>query len=449
MLSIIRIAYRIKIAERFNKQQIKTLRRKRLNKLLKHVLKRSKFYKDYYSEYGITIDKIDSVALKDIPTINKEIMMENFDDLVCDSRIKRKDVEHFIYNPSTVGKKYRGSYRVMHTSGSTGSTGIFVYGPKDWAVPKAITALRVLKPEFHLGRTRYAFIVATGGHYGGVTLCQEAPRLFYNILPLSIGAPLDEITREIDKFQPNLLVGYASGVHLLAQQQVDGYLNIKPSRVICSGDPLTHKMRHNIREAFGVEPIDFYGACESIVLGANCDTYNSFHLYDDWHCFELADSGGQSGISGYQRNLILTNLYNYTQPLIRYHMSDEIVLDDRQCPCGWPFIQLNDFAGRSEEILCFSTPDGNREYIHPSAIGEFFVPGLRKFQLIQTQPNNLLMRIVVEGDNKQIVSRVNTEMNRILQGKRLEGIVRFETQVAKEIENDPETGKFRLIVPYI
>ena len=35
----------------------------------------------------------------------------------------------------------------------------------------------------------------------------------------------------------------------------------------------------------------------------------------------------------------------------------------------------------------------------------------------------------------------------ILEGKGLEDVVSFEVEVVEEIENDPKTGKFKLIIP--
>jgi len=450
-MSVLKIAgkmYWLRKAERLDRGQIEALRKRRLRRLLKYVLTRSRFYQNYYRRHGITIDNIDQIGLRDIPPIDKEIVMDNFDDLVCNSSIKRKDVERFISDPSTVGKKYRGRYQVIHTSGSTGTIGIFLYSSNEWNLARALIATRVLGLKIHPFRVRHAFVVKLGGHYGGATLCQAAPNLFFKQLAVPIDCPLEEMVRVINDFQPDFLTGYASGLYLLAQQQIKGSINIRPRKVISSAEPLTCEMKQAIVSAFNIQPVDFYAACESIVIGASCDSHQGFHLFDDWHCLEVVDGDGKDVAVGSSGWLILTNLYNYTQPLIRYRMSDKIVLDDEKCLCGRPFVLMKDFVGRSEEMLWFERTDGRRECIHPSTIADFFVPGLEKFQLIQVRPNRLLMKVVVNDGEHDVASRIHRKMWDILRARRLDKVVRFETQVVRQIASDPRTGKFKLIVPF-
>jgi phenylacetate-CoA ligase len=451
-MSIFGLLYKMhhmKKSERLSAQEIKLLREKRLGDLLNHVLAKSKFYRRYYQEHGITIDKVDKVTLRDIPLTDKKIMMEHYDDLVCDPTLKREDLEKFISDPCNRGKKYRNSYQVIHTSGSSGAIGLFVYGANDWDWLRALTVTRVSKTEVNLFRkTRLAFIGATDGHYAGISLTKDAPRLLFDFLPLSVNSPLLEINQKINEFQPDALSGYASGVHLLAEEQISGKVNIRPKRVMCSADPLTSKMRQTIKQAFGIEPINFYGASESIGLAAECDTHGGFHLFDDWHCFEIVDENLEYVEPGKPGRLLLTNLYNYTQPLIRYQLQDEIILEEKPCECGCPFPLIKNIAGRQEEFLWFEKPDGTKEYIHPIVIVEFFVPGLEKLQVIQTGENQLSMKVIIHGSGKEVLSAIDGRMKEILKGKKLEEVVSFDVEVVKKIENDPKTGKFKLIIPF-
>lgn len=439
----------VKNAERLNAQQIRLLQEKRFKDLIKHVLEKSRFYKTYYQEHGITADKVDKITLYDLPTINKKIMMEHYDDFVCDPTLKREDLEKFIGDPSNQGKKYKNSYQVIHTSGSTGTLGLFVYGANDWDWLRAIVLTRVTKTKINfLKKTRLAYIGATDGHYAGISLAQGAPSWFIKLLPLSVNSPLQEINERINHFQPGALSGYASGVYLLAGEQIKGNINIKPQRIMCSADPLTPHMRETIRKAFGVEPINFYAASESVGLAAECDIGGGFHLFDDWHCLEIVDKNLKPVNLGEPGKVLLTNLYNYTQPLIRYQLDDEIILDNKPCLCGCPFSTIKNIAGRQEEFLWFEKSDGKKEYIHPIVIVEFFVPGLEKLQIIQTQKNKFLMKVIVHGNKEDVLSAIRKRMNEILKGKGLEEVVSFEVEVVKEIEIDPKTGKFKLILPF-
>ena len=436
-------------SEQLDPHQVRVLREKRFKDLLRHVLEKSKFYKTYYREHGITIDDTDEIALQDLPTIDKKIMMEHYDDFVCDRVLKREDLEKFIADPSNRGKKFKNSYEVIHTSGSSGTIGLFVYGASDWDMLRAMVLTRVSKTQMKFfSKTKLAYIGATDGQFAGICLVQGAPRLFMDLLPLSINSPFAETCQKINEFQPDALSGYASGVYLLAGEQLKGNISIKPKRVICAADSLTPKMRKTVKEAFEVEPVNFYAASESIGMAAECDANQGFHLFDDWHCFEIVDQDCQPVNPGEPGNLLLTNLYNYTQPLIRYRLDDEIILDDTPCECGCPFPLIKNIAGRQEDFLWFEKSDGSKEYIHPIVIVEFFVPGLEKLQVIQTQKNKLLMKVIIHGDRGEVLPAIRKRMNEILKGKGLEEVVSFEIEVVNEIENDPRTGKFKLVIPF-
>jgi len=439
----------IKKAERLDSRQIGNLQQKRLNKLLKHVLEKSIFYQRYYKQHGIIIDNVDKIALQDLPPIDKKIMMEHFDDLVCDPLIRREDLEKFIGVPSNRGKKYQDSYRVIHTSGSTGTLGLFVYGEDDWDWHRAMVVTRVSRTKINFfKKTKLAYIGAIDGHYAGISIAQSTPRFLFDFLPLSVNSPLQEICNQVNRFQPVVLSGYSSGVYLLAGEQIKGNINIKPQRIVCSADPLTSQMRETIKKAFGIEPVNFFAASESVGMAAECDMNRSFHLFDDWHCFEIVDGNFMQVNPGEPGKVLLTNLYNYTQPLIRYQLMDEITLDEKLCECGSPFSVIKNIAGRQEDFLWFEKPNGEKECIHPIMIVEFFVPGLEKLQVIQTERNRFWMKVVIHGSKEDALSAIHLRMNEILQGKGLEGVVSFEVEVVNEIARDPKTGKFKLIVPF-
>jgi phenylacetate-CoA ligase len=98
--------------------------------------------------------------------------------------------------------------------------------------------------------------------------------------------------------------------------------------------------------------------------------------------------------------------------------------------------------------LWFEKGDGTKEYIHPLVIVEFVVPGLEKLQVVQTQRNRLLMKVIIHGNKEDALSAIRRRMTEILEGKELENVVNFEVEVQGEIPIDSRTGKFKLIIPY-
>jgi phenylacetate-CoA ligase len=438
----------LKKAEYLSPGQLENLQIKRFKNLLRHTLKYSRFYQKYYKKHGINLENIEKISIRDLPTVSKEMMMHHYDDLVCDQFLKRKNLEEFLSRSQEPKEKYRNIYKVIHTSGSSGTISLFVYGPEDWAVIKALVMARVLKPRPHLRRIRVSFIGATDGHYAGVSLASDVPELLARFVPLSINSPLEAIDQKSTAFLPDVLSGYASGIHLLSQEQLKGKISIRPERIICTSDPLTLDMRETITKAFGRPPVNLYAGSESLTMAAECGRHENLHLFTDWHIFEAVDDALRPVAAGTPGNLLLTNLYNYTQPLIRYEMHDEIVINEQPCCCGLPFPTIRNLAGRQEEFLWFDTAAGKRDYLHPIVLVELFVAGLKKFQVIQTQRNEMLMKVIIEGDKDTVLGAIRRRMNEIFLGKKIDTTVKLNLEVVEDIPNDPKTGKYKLIIPF-
>jgi phenylacetate-CoA ligase len=171
-------------------------------------------------------------------------------------------------------------------------------------------------------------------------------------------------------------------------------------------------------------------------------------LFNDWHIFEAVDHDLRPVAAGTPGNLLLTTLYNYTQPLIRYQMNDEVIINEQYCGCGLPFPTIANLAGRQEEFLWFDTVEGKRDYIHPIVLVEFFVPGLRKLQVIQININEMLLKVIIEGDQETVLMAIRQRMHEILRGKGLDKTVKLNLEIVQDIPNDPRTGKFKLIIPF-
>lgn len=435
----------VRKAETLDARQILDLQESRFRSLLKNTFRKSKFYQGFYRQHGITERDLDTVAPEDLPVIDKNIMMENYDDFVTDPTLKQGELERFINEFPSPGANYKKGHSVVHTSGSSGTIGLFVYGPHEWTHSKALALRATGMSHPFWRRKRVAFIAATEGHFASVATFYNLPTFLFKRLPLSISSPIDEICSQINHFQPDVITGYASGLNLLAEEQLAGRIKIAPKEAYCTGDPLTATFRKRVEKAFGVNPVNMYGSSETMTLAGECRQHHRLHLFNDWFSVQVVDENMKPASSG---RVVVTNLYNYTQPLIRYQMNDEIVLSDKPCPCGWPFPVIANLAGRHEEFLWFDQGQGKKDFIHPIVLAEFFVPGLEKFQFVQTSPNGLLMKAVVKGDQHEVVIAIRKKMDEILSGKSLEGSVRFEVEVVDGMRNDAKTGKFRLIVPF-
>jgi phenylacetate-coenzyme A ligase PaaK-like adenylate-forming protein len=89
------------------------------------------------------------------------------------------------------------------------------------------------------------------------------------------------------------------------------------------------------------------------------------HLPDDLHYIEAVDQAGHPVPAGTPAaKLFVTNLYNLTEPLIRYEVTDQLVVLPEPCSCGVAMRRIDHVVGRSDEI--FTYPGGVR--VHPLTI---------------------------------------------------------------------------------
>lgn len=436
--------YKLKRNTVKTREQIKNLQNKKLRKILKYAYENSKYYHRTFEEAGITREQISTLPISAFPTIDKDLLMEHFDDLVTNHDLKQKDIRRFDKEEAVDQIKFKDKYHVVHSSGSTGKPGYFVYDDEAWdqmllGIIRAafwnMTMPEILKLLFK--RPRIVYIAATDGRYGGAMAVSSGIKgVHANQLFLDIKTPLAEWIENLHKFKPNMIIGYPSAIKILGGLLEKGKVQLKVSSVISCGEPLCGKLRDYIEKTFHADVVNIYGASESLVLGVETNHEEGMYLFDDMNYIEVEDG-----------TMYLTSLYNFVQPLIRYKISDQLILKDSDEKCIYPFDKVESILGRNEDIIWFEDKDGNREFLHPLAIEGFCVEGLLDYQFRQIDCGSFEMMIEVsdEGKKNNIQLEMLKNMTGILSRKHLE-YVKFNVRFVEEILPDPKTGKKRLIV---
>ncbi|MFW6381626.1 MAG: phenylacetate--CoA ligase family protein [Bacillota bacterium] len=420
-----------------DRQQILALRQSKFRRLIKYAFKNSSFYHRFYSDHGLSYRDLSEVELSELPVINKQIMMDNFDELVIPGDITRNRVEEFLENSPSPETRLDDKYQVIHSSGSTGRVGYYIYDQQAWDFIKAIS-LRMFS-HFGLKPVTYAFIGAADGHYAGVSLflspVNTVEEFFYgDYLVMDISRPLVDYIQPLNELKPGVLSGYASGIRLLTALQRENNLSINPAVVICGGEPLTPETREVIKSTWDCRLVNYYAASESLMLGVEREEHQGMYLFDDANYIEFRED-----------DYLLTNLYNYTQPLIRYQMND--VLTPLEAGGKWPFSRVAEVIGRQEDMLWFVNKQGEYDFIHPIVIVEFYVKGLDKYQLCRVDDYSFIFRAVVSPGaiESRVVRQIDRRLQEILSGKNMLNL-NYRIEVVEDIERDPDSGKFRLII---
>ncbi len=442
-LRILKLKKRFSEISKLSPTEIKDIQKQNIRRLLRHAVSTSPFYSKLYG--ATDVNELLRKDFSSLPTTNKQMIMDSLDEVITYPHVKRKALEHHL-STTQAGTKYLNEFTVIHTSGSSGRIGLFTYDSLAWDTLKAMVLARCTNFQVRIPRMRMAFVGITDGHYAGVTIASDVPRLLAAYEHVSVNEPIASMVQRLNRFQPDDLRGYPTGLSMLAREKLAGRLDISPKKIVSSAEPLDDTTRNIVQEAFGITPYNFYAASEAIGMAQDCSEHQGLHVFNDNVIIEIVDDDGNPVQPGESGHVVLTNLFNLCQPLIPYQMKDIAAYAEEPCDCGSPFPLLKSISGRSEEVLWVEDGKGRHEALHPSVFIEFFVPGLRRLQVHQRERNRLKLHVVAEGDIESILTSVEERMNRILAAKKLQEMVSFEVEFVDSILPDPRTGKTRTVV---
>ena len=372
---------------------MRSLQDGKLRNLLRFAWEHSAYYRAAFEKAGITEEQLDTLPLSCFPTIDKQMLLEHFDELVTVPDLKQENLREFDAGEAADRKPYQGKYHVVHSSGSTGKPGYFVYDEDAWrqmllgiirAALWGMSMPQILR--LLMQRPRIVYIAATDGRYGGAMAVGDGTRgVGASQLYLDIKTPVTECIRQLKAFRPNIVIGYPSAIKILAQLMENGEVSLDAERVISCGEPLGRSLRTYLENIFRTQVVNFYGASESLALGVETDLEEGMLLFDDMNIIEVED-------------------------------------------------------------LWFEDGRGNREFLHPLAIEGFCIEGLKDYQFRQTAKDTFEMYAETGSgvSREQIRQEMLLRMRKILAEKRLD-YVHFYVNFVEEILPDIRTGKKPLI----
>ncbi|HLO29819.1 MAG TPA: hypothetical protein VK249_11825, partial [Anaerolineales bacterium] len=245
---------------------------------------------------------------------------------------------------------------------------------------------------------RQAALFATGGHFLGVTMIERRRRArpwpTRMSRTISVLTPLPEIVKELNEFQPAMHGGIATMLILLVEEQEAGRLHIDPALITSSGETLSPQNRKQIETTFGCTVTESYGCSEATPLTITC-RHQRLHVNSDWFILEAVDKSYEPVPAGqHSHTVLITNLANHVQPIIRYELGDSVTVDPDPCPCGSPLPSVQ-VIGRTDEILSFLSRNGMFIRVLPLALWSVIkeTPGVLRFQAIQTGRAKLSIRL--------------------------------------------------------
>lgn len=440
-------------ASRWSPDRVLAVQERRLRRLLRHAATRSPLYREKYR--GLDLDRC---PLSELPTTTKAELMADFDRAVTSPAVRRADLERFFDDPANVGRLFRDRYPVCHTSGSQGQPMMVVQDPLaldllfafqmtrgnvGYARRGPLEAVRrMVKPA------RLAVVISKPGFFPSAWVWKHLPkglRPYVRLLYVQGNDP--DLTDKLNGFRPTALISTPTTLDLLAAK-ADRLRLDALEQVVPNSEMLTDAARARIAAAFRAPVIDNYACGECLFLSNGCPTGPGTHVNADWAVAEVVDERGRPAPPGtLGHKVLLTNLANFTLPLIRYEVGDRLRMATAPCRCGSRLPRIEQVVGRAADVFWVRSGGGYRAlsaYPFQHAFEHF--RQVREWQATQEGRNRVRVRFELLPGATLDLARVRRKLDERLGLAGFGGELGIAMELVSHLETDPRTGKFRRMV---
>ncbi len=381
--------------------------------------------------------------LADLPVMTKEEMMAEFDEVVTDRRVTRSIVEAHLAAMDKRPDYLFDEYLALTSGGSSGVRGVFVYGwdaatDVMWAaIRNGLATPTPLRDDRRPGRTRMTMLAAGKGYHATRAISGTFVASVNDLQPLAATMPIDEIVDALNEFQPDQVNGYPSRIASLIAEQRAGRLAIAPVRVVFWAEPFDDDLVQAVHEVWGAQVLNGFGSSEGL-LGMSDPDGATIRLAEDLTIIELVDADYRPVAPGTPSACVLvTNLFNPLQPLIRYRIDDVMVEHAADDPSGYRHVTV---TGRNDDPFRYGDV-----VVHPLSFATVLgaVATITEYQVRQTT-DGADISLVVWGP-VDLASTAATLQTALAEQGIASPVVRLE--VVDRLDRNPATGKVRRFVP--
>jgi phenylacetate-CoA ligase len=424
-------------------ERIEAAQRDGLRRLLAHAVAHSPFHRQRLA--GAEVAGIEPGDLASLPVMTKTDMMATIDDVFTDRRLTLAAIEQALAATGDQPVPVLGRYMALATGGSTGRRGVFVFDPAAKAA-FILSIIRSLLARLHAaggippGGLPMAMVgagsaVHATGAAAAETVGTDVP---VRVTSVPVTLPWPQIVDRLNALQPPALIGFASALARLAAEQSAGRLHIAPMVIISTSETLLPEAGMEITEAFGTPVVNSFASTEGL-MGSSAPGGDVLMFNSDMCIIELVDADNRPVGPGVpSAKVLVTNLYNLAQPLIRYEMADSFVLEPS---AGGPGHLLARAHGRADEVFHYQAGD-----LHPHIIRSVMLrsPEVADYQIRQT-------RTGIEADIIAASGGASTDAlrRRLAEALAHGGLSQPDVtvRIAGDLARNADSGKLRRFIP--
>lgn len=360
------------------KNQLEALQTQKLNRLIIHANKTSKWYQKIIADIGLNLSSpLTLNDLKRFPVTTKIDIREHTQDFISHQ-----------YNPETMPKAKTG-----------GSTGVSLNLLFDEHCQKLRNGAQIFADSFSGWKPGIRIAAVWGNPPIAKTLKQKVrafllDRMIYldtmDLNPSSMG----NFVKRWREFHPEMIFGHSHSIYIFAKYICEHNItDLRPKGIVATSMMLLDHERELIEKAFQCKVSNRYGCEEVGLIAVECEQHQGMHINNAHIILECLDENNQPTAPGQAGKLVITDLNNFGMPLIRYRVEDVGVLSNRTCSCGRNTPLLERLEGRVADFL--KKPDGG-QVAGVSLVERTLtkIPGIEQMQLVQEQLHEILINRV-------------------------------------------------------
>lgn len=371
-----------------------------LSNLLLHAYEKVPYYNNIFQKYKIISDgTIDLSNFDNIPFLTKEIIRSNFKDLISGDISDRK----WFYNSSggSTGEPVRLIQDDIYLKWRN-ATNYYYY--KDILSVDEPAAKKIV----FWGSERDLF-------KGSIGIRAKISNWLSNTVFLNCFKTTDKdfynFIQVINSYKPEIVRGYAGSLYDLCRYAEKNKIPLfSPKIVVSAAENLSDSMRYSIESNFQTKVYDFYGSREVSNLAGECRK-GLLHPFLFWNYLEILDKDNQPVHEGEEGRVVVTNLFNYSMPLIRYEIGDMAIRGPEKCPCGNILPTLEKVTGRITDhfLLRNGRMVPAEFFIHLFGVVYNKQGTIIKFQVIQEDYSQIRIKIV---SNNQLMDSYKSDIEK-------------------------------------
>jgi phenylacetate-CoA ligase len=406
-------------------EQIEKYQMEMLTPLLQHAFDHVPYYRRLFDSLNLKpIDIRKTSDLHILPVIRKQDIMQNPHDFIPDNY---KNFKH----------------KKGHTGGTSGSPFPYYVDIKAWGMNWAVNMRTFDWAGYQYGKDRLAVmaggsLVPTEGKGFKKRIMHYVNNYFTMQITHMDSTIMDEYYSEIKKQKIRFLRGYPSAIYSFAEYLSEKQKQLPLEAVITTAEMLYPHQRDLMKKVFACDVFDTYGCRDGMGMAVECEKHNGMHICPELSIMHIVDESGQEVKAGDTGEVVLTSLYNYSMPFIRYAPGDMAIKSDKKCDCGRSFPMIDKIIGRSSDII---------KLINGRVINGLSIPfkelttEVEKFQIVQEASDRVEVLLVPRGELTQEHIESIEKMLSFHCGEE----VKVKAKIVDSIEV-PKSEKFRYVI---